>query len=312
MANEQADADFGIKYSDFKYSEIMFSYGKFENGWITFKRSQYQALVDRTTNCDNCEVDYLVSSEPGITPRQKLKYHNPSYGQTNLQINIISPTEKMVYRDGGHVMPNSRSKILYTDHKGSNVWVNCVEDSEEKCWQIGDTCGPGCTKCSKPTGKTTTICEVCDDAKHWELNSKDNTCQCKTGWELNARTQTCDCESGKFLGQSDADKTAGKTPTLADCKACAGDCKTCTGDAYVCSSCKDKFYLKADQTCAECVAPNVMTDGNCITTMKFKGQTWYLVRRVYSTKRWHRATDDGLGTQSYGNYVPSFDDTSKT
>lgn len=44
--------------------------------------------------------------------------------------------------------------------------------------------------------------------------------------------------------------------------------------------------------------------------MKFQEQTWFLVRRVYSSKRWHRATDDALGTQSYGNYVPEAADTS--
>lgn len=215
----------------------------------------------------------------------------------------------MIYREFSQEIKDTDK---FAADKGSNVWVNCVEDSEDKCWQKGDTCVPGCTKCSKPTGKDTTICEVCDDTKHWELNSLDNTCKCKDGWELNVRTQTCDCEAGKYLGQSDADKAAGKVPTLADCKACTGDCKTCTGEAAgaMCSSCKEKFYLKADQTCAECLAPNVMSDGNCIATIKFKGQNWYLVRRVYSTKRWHKATDDGLGTQFYGNYLPSYDDTS--
>ena len=50
-----------------------------------------------------------------------------------------------------------------------------------------------------------------------------------------------------------------------------------------------------------------MNGETCFKTKEINDYKWYLVRRNYREKYWHMATDNALGSNFYGKYIPDDD-----
>jgi hypothetical protein len=106
----------------------------------------------------------------------------------------------------------------------------------------------------------------------------------------------------------DYKKTICKSPGCLDCKPDNENCVKCDSSKgyFKVQIKKDASGTSTKSYCHHCTFSNTTKNymdpktGNCIGSMEFRSEKWFLVRRSASTTITHPAKDNALGTESYG------------
>ena len=153
-----------VKYDDMKWDRIMFAWGDMKS-WVVFDGPSFKTTMARR-DCKACltvQKNAVNNATKSVTWLRSTNYNewfedpvittaSPANGYTD------TDSAGRVYIENGYY-----TNLPYVNkHKGSNVWVNCIEKDEASCKK----CAPGCLTCVYGFPNR---CNSCDTNKSYKL-----------------------------------------------------------------------------------------------------------------------------------------------